>query len=263
MALAHIRRRVWGANPSSFASRWDRPQEYGIPNQFGLCLTNSHGGVLDLGFADQHKYTGALQWVPMSQQRWYNMHMRVRWSILAPPSPSATHAAAPSLTKRGAACRTSRSAALASAFPSLCTSTSTIKSERSSTGRRPPLLRAPLLTHGSAELRPSCSPPPSFRCSRRSTRARRAPSRARHAIVRALTPSPRVVLLAANGVRQPEHLLGRLYPGRRHGLAARAGGLCLRATAAQACTPLTHATRGLVLFSSQRCSSCSAAPTET
>lgn len=46
---------------------------FGLPDIFGLCLTPTQGGVLDLGFADSAKYSGALQWIPTVQERWYNM----------------------------------------------------------------------------------------------------------------------------------------------------------------------------------------------
>ena len=41
-------------------------------NLFGMCLTQNNGGALDFGFFDSAKYSGALQWVPVSFQRWYN-----------------------------------------------------------------------------------------------------------------------------------------------------------------------------------------------
>jgi len=43
------------------------------PNLFGMCLTPTSGGVLDLGFQDAKKYKGALQWVPIITQNWYNV----------------------------------------------------------------------------------------------------------------------------------------------------------------------------------------------
>lgn len=43
-------------------------------DSFGLCLDRTTGGVLDLGFIDAAKYSKqALSWVPVVQERWYNL----------------------------------------------------------------------------------------------------------------------------------------------------------------------------------------------
>ena len=40
---------------------------------FGMCLTATEGGVLDMGFIDSSKYVGTMQWVPMRQERYYSL----------------------------------------------------------------------------------------------------------------------------------------------------------------------------------------------
>jgi saccharopepsin len=50
-------------------------QDYDIPARFGLCLTPSNGGVLDPGFIDDTKFSGELQYMPVTQQHWYNVQV--------------------------------------------------------------------------------------------------------------------------------------------------------------------------------------------
>jgi len=51
----------------------DISEQRNIPNIVSMCLTPSNGGVLDLGFIDDSKYTGDLQWVPIRSKHWYNI----------------------------------------------------------------------------------------------------------------------------------------------------------------------------------------------
>jgi hypothetical protein len=46
-----------------------------VDDIIGLCLDPSNGGSIDLGGVDKSKFTGELQWVPVTQQRWYNMQV--------------------------------------------------------------------------------------------------------------------------------------------------------------------------------------------
>jgi hypothetical protein len=49
----------------------DIANQTGTPNIFGMCLTGSSGGVMDLGFIDETRFSGSLQWVPVVNRRWY------------------------------------------------------------------------------------------------------------------------------------------------------------------------------------------------
>lgn len=71
LGLAHD----WNAcNPTCVGTVFgDIVEEYKIENKFGLCLTKENGGVLDLGFVDDSKYSGELQYINVTKQRWYNM----------------------------------------------------------------------------------------------------------------------------------------------------------------------------------------------
>lgn len=44
-----------------------------IINLFSLCLTGTNGGVLDMGIVDDSKISSPLLWIPIVQQKWYNM----------------------------------------------------------------------------------------------------------------------------------------------------------------------------------------------
>lgn len=47
-----------------------RPEQ----NLFGMCLTPTSGGMLDLGYLNSTRYSGAnLLWTPIVVQRWYNI----------------------------------------------------------------------------------------------------------------------------------------------------------------------------------------------
>jgi len=61
-------------NPTCVPSIWSSlVSQTKMDDIFGMCLNASSGGVVDLGFADAAKYFGNLQWVPVVQERWYNM----------------------------------------------------------------------------------------------------------------------------------------------------------------------------------------------
>ena len=47
-----------------------------LPNYFGMCLTPSTGGVIDLGFIDSKKYTGNIVYTSIEMERWYNVHLQ-------------------------------------------------------------------------------------------------------------------------------------------------------------------------------------------
>jgi hypothetical protein len=42
-------------------------------NLFSICLTPSNGGVLDFGSIVKSRFSGSIQYVPMSFDRWYNL----------------------------------------------------------------------------------------------------------------------------------------------------------------------------------------------
>jgi len=54
----------------------DISRQISVPNLFGMCLTPSSGGILDLGFIDASKYTGVMSYVPITDHRWYNIGLR-------------------------------------------------------------------------------------------------------------------------------------------------------------------------------------------
>jgi len=65
-------------NPTYAPTVWKTMLDKGLikENLFGLCLTPDQGGVMDVGFIDNNKYTGELQWVDVVQDWWYNMDLR-------------------------------------------------------------------------------------------------------------------------------------------------------------------------------------------
>eukprot|EP01090_Pellita_catalonica_P001553 TRINITY_DN11312_c0_g1_i1.p1 TRINITY_DN11312_c0_g1~~TRINITY_DN11312_c0_g1_i1.p1 ORF type:complete len:385 (+),score=47.54 TRINITY_DN11312_c0_g1_i1:35-1156(+) len=50
-------------------------KETGTPNIVGMCLTGTQGGVMDLGFIDDKKFSGELQWAPVRTKRWYDIEL--------------------------------------------------------------------------------------------------------------------------------------------------------------------------------------------
>eukprot|EP01120_Amphizonella_sp_Union-15-10_P017161 TRINITY_DN9457_c0_g1_i1.p1 TRINITY_DN9457_c0_g1~~TRINITY_DN9457_c0_g1_i1.p1 ORF type:complete len:467 (+),score=70.91 TRINITY_DN9457_c0_g1_i1:52-1401(+) len=63
-------------NPTCSAPIFDRiSKDLAIPNVFSYCLTLDNGGLLDLGFIDNEKYSGVLDWTPIEVKRWYNMYL--------------------------------------------------------------------------------------------------------------------------------------------------------------------------------------------
>jgi len=44
-------------------------------NYFGVCLTGSDGGVLDVGYINSTRFSGSLQYVPITLDRWYNVEL--------------------------------------------------------------------------------------------------------------------------------------------------------------------------------------------
>jgi len=46
-----------------------------IPNIISMCLTGSDGGILDLGIIDRGKYSGNITYTPITQERWWNIHI--------------------------------------------------------------------------------------------------------------------------------------------------------------------------------------------
>jgi len=57
--------------PTIFGQIVDNNED--MDDLFGLCLDPSNGGVIDMGYIDNSKYTGEIQWVAVVQPRWYNM----------------------------------------------------------------------------------------------------------------------------------------------------------------------------------------------
>jgi len=63
-------------NPTCVPSIWTSlVKSNKFDDVFGLCLNATNGGTVDLGYVDPTKYYGNLQWIPVVQQRWYNMAM--------------------------------------------------------------------------------------------------------------------------------------------------------------------------------------------
>eukprot|EP01111_Echinosteliopsis_oligospora_P011016 TRINITY_DN3532_c1_g1_i1.p1 TRINITY_DN3532_c1_g1~~TRINITY_DN3532_c1_g1_i1.p1 ORF type:complete len:376 (+),score=93.40 TRINITY_DN3532_c1_g1_i1:75-1202(+) len=63
-----------GCNPTCVDLLYDTyVDDLNIPNYFGMCLTPSNGGVIDVGYINTTRYTGELQYAPMEVDRWYNL----------------------------------------------------------------------------------------------------------------------------------------------------------------------------------------------
>ena len=45
-------------------------------NLFGMCLTASNGGTLDMGFVDAAKYTGTIQYTAVVKKHWFNINVK-------------------------------------------------------------------------------------------------------------------------------------------------------------------------------------------
>jgi len=53
----------------------DISTQYSLPNIISMCLTPSNGGIVDLGVIDSNKYTGQIMYSPVTQERWWNIHI--------------------------------------------------------------------------------------------------------------------------------------------------------------------------------------------
>mmetsp|Transcript_2411 Transcript_2411/g.2698 ORF Transcript_2411/g.2698 Transcript_2411/m.2698 type:complete len:372 (-) Transcript_2411:47-1162(-) len=53
----------------------DISKSKGLPDLFGVCLTPSNGGRLDLGYSNTSRYTGEMLYTKVTMKRWYNMHL--------------------------------------------------------------------------------------------------------------------------------------------------------------------------------------------
>jgi len=63
-------------NPTCVPSIWSSlVKSDKFEDVFGLCLNATNGGVVDMGYIDPTKFYGNLQWVPVVQERWYNMEL--------------------------------------------------------------------------------------------------------------------------------------------------------------------------------------------
>jgi len=64
-------------NPTCVNTILDDLADQGVidSEMFGMCLTPESGGFLDLGYFDSNKYTGSLQYVPVTPDEWYNFNL--------------------------------------------------------------------------------------------------------------------------------------------------------------------------------------------
>jgi len=53
----------------------DIARQENLPNIISMCLTANNGGVLDLGLIDPAKYSGSIVYSPVTQERWWNIHV--------------------------------------------------------------------------------------------------------------------------------------------------------------------------------------------
>jgi hypothetical protein len=53
----------------------DISAQQNLPDLIAMCLTESDGGILDLGMIDPTKYTGNISYTPITQERWWNIHV--------------------------------------------------------------------------------------------------------------------------------------------------------------------------------------------
>jgi len=61
-------------NPTCVVPIYDQIANEGLAdNLFSVCLTGTDGGILDLGFIDDSKYEGDIDWVPVIVEDWYNI----------------------------------------------------------------------------------------------------------------------------------------------------------------------------------------------
>ena len=61
-------------NPTCVDVLYDTVSEdLSLPNYFGMCLSASNGGSIDLGYINSTKYTGDLQYTPINMERWFNI----------------------------------------------------------------------------------------------------------------------------------------------------------------------------------------------
>ena len=110
--------------PTLFKNLVDSKQ---VDDKFGLCLTPSNGGTLDLGWVDDTKYTGEMTYINITKQRW------VRQGLCVFVSRCSDDAAAP-LHSTTCRCWTSSSMALQSGCPRARTGSTTTPWAPSSIG---------------------------------------------------------------------------------------------------------------------------------
>jgi len=53
----------------------DISSQFSLPNIISMCLTATNGGIMDLGSIDRNKYIGEIKYSPVTQQRWWNIHI--------------------------------------------------------------------------------------------------------------------------------------------------------------------------------------------
>jgi hypothetical protein len=67
---------VNSVNPSYAPTLWGQlSHTYRLSSEFGLCLNSTAGGVLTLGGYDRSKFRGDLTYLPLVQQRWFNVDL--------------------------------------------------------------------------------------------------------------------------------------------------------------------------------------------
>ena len=110
--------------PTLFKNLVDSKQ---VDDKFGLCLTPSNGGTLDLGWVDDTKYTGEMTYINITKQRWVRQGPCVFVSRCSDDVAASVH----STTCR---CWTSSSMALRSGCPRARTGSTTTPWAPSSIG---------------------------------------------------------------------------------------------------------------------------------
>ena len=64
-------------NPTCIPTAWgDVAKANGLPDLFGMCLTQTAGGAIDFGGINASRFSGDLAWAPVTTQRWYNLHVQ-------------------------------------------------------------------------------------------------------------------------------------------------------------------------------------------
>jgi len=49
--------------------------EYNLPSVLGVCITPTNGGFIDVGYVNNSRFSGQLQYTPITNQRWYNIQL--------------------------------------------------------------------------------------------------------------------------------------------------------------------------------------------